>query len=503
MKRGTVVLIIALLLTFIMPTAAFGVSSCSVDKVDYIAELRSDGSALITEEWTVTFSGESDGFTREIIVPEDNFEVFSDMRDISVAVDGSGCSEVSSTSAVSGTYALEKAENSYIINWFIPSENETRTFTLRYVLTGAVKLYNERAYFFCTAANESDNLLCRNVTLTVKAPENCFAEDFVIVESDSLAGRKADGEVVFAAVNAAGLIRTGVSMPVQLFDTSSLVVILDDNTAEITVLVILLVLLLVCVGFGIYFAVNYKKLFRKHWEKKCRKKVQEEYSYRSQQRLLEKFSPARIISIVSEKTASEADMFVVTFLDLLNRGYIKAENSTLHSSEKSYTDSVKRPLNRNEKMLIQLFSSNSWKEIISNPKSFYFFVKKFNADVRFVNPFFAFSSNGRKTVRLCFEMKLSAGRHEYVSPAEIANGMWLGGKYTSFDLIISLLNEYARSLLPDYERETDGKYKYDMFLLRDVFLEGKEIAEKEELDRLLKKKNRKKTAVTEDDINTQ
>lgn len=471
-------LITALLLVFLMPTAAFAASSYTVDKVDYTAELRSDGSALITEEWTVTFSGASEGFSREILVPEDNFEVFSSLTDVSVGADGNGCSEAASSSAISGTYSLEKSENSYKVNWHMPSENETRVFSLRYVLTGAVKLYNEKAYFYCTAANEKDNLLCRNVTLTVKTPENCFAEDFVITQSDSLAGKKADGEVIFTAVNAAGLIRAGVSMPAELFDADSLIVILDDNTALLAVLITGLVALAVCLALLIYGIINYKKLFRKHWEKKCRKKVQEEYSYKTRQNLLKNLSPAQILSIVCEKTLSEADLFIVTFLDLMSRGYIKAENSDLHASFTSQTDAVGRPLDKNEKTVIEMFSSDSWQKIFSRPERFYSVVKKINSDLRFVSPFYTFSAKGRKIIRLCFEIKLSASRHEYVSPAEIANGIWLGGNFSSFDMIISLINEYSRSLSPEYETEKENKYKYDMFLLRDVYLEGKEYGEK-------------------------
>lgn len=472
MKKRILCLIIVLLSVLLMPTTAFGASSYSIDKVDYTAELRSDGSALITEEWTVTFSGEADGFSREIVIPEDNFAVFSSCRDISVGVDGGGCSEVSATSAVSGTYSLEKTDSSYTVKWHMPSENETRVFSLRYVLTGAVKLYNGQAYFYCTAANEKDNLLCRNVTLTVKTPKNCYAEDFVIVESDSLAGKKDDGEVVFSAVNAAGRISAGVSMPADVFDASSLIVILDDNRAEIALLVTVVVFVLLCAAAVIYTAVNYKKLFRKYYEKKCRKKVQDESSYKARQTMLEKFSPARILNMVSEKTVSEADMFIVTFLDLMSRGYIKAENSVLHASYSSAEDTVRRPLDKSEKTVIDLFSSGNPQMIFAKPARFYAAVKKFNSDVRFVSPFFALSAKGSRSIRLCFEIKLSAGRHEYVSPAEIANGIWQGSNYSASELIISLLNEYSRSLLPEYEKETDNKYKYDMFILRDVFLEG-------------------------------
>lgn len=503
MKKLTAILIFALLSVFLMPTTAFGASAYSVDKVDFTAELRSDGSALITEEWTITFNNESDGFSREIIIPEENFEIFNDIRDVSVSVDGNGCSEASATSAVSGTYSVEKIENRYIVNWFLPSENETRTFALRYVQTGTVKLYNDRAYFYSTVVNDESNLLCRNVTVSVKTPKDCFAEDFSIIESGSLAGKKSDGEVVFTAENSVGLIKTGVAMPSSLFDTSVLTVIVDDNRAEIAVLVVFCVIVAVISGLGIYFCLNYRKLFRNHWEKKCRKKAHSESSYKAQYEILKKFSPARIINIVSGETVSGADLFIVTFLDLMERGYINVSADGFSVSENSYTDSIKRPLDKSEKTVLDCFSSEKWQKTVSRPKRFFLTAEKFNKKLPFVSPLFAVTPDGKRIIRRCFELKLSAKRHEFVFPEEISDDIFKGGKYTAFDLIISVLNEYNLSQTSDFEKNSTERFKRNMFILRETYEEGKEIIEKEEFEKMQQKKLKKKTAVIDDDIDSQ
>lgn len=243
MKKLMLSLISALLLAFLMPASVSAASDCSVDKVDFSAELRSNGNALITENWTVTFNGKADSFVREIIIPEDNFEKFSQIYDLSVSIDGNGCSEVAgAASSVNGTYSVEKKEDRYVISCFMQSENETRTFSLRYVQSGVVKMYENKAYFYSTVSNADSNLLCRNVTVTVRTPKKCFAEDFSIVESGSLIGQKSDGKVVFNAVNSVGLIKTGISMPADVFDTSVLPVIVDDNTVEIILLVVFCVI---------------------------------------------------------------------------------------------------------------------------------------------------------------------------------------------------------------------------------------------------------------------
>lgn len=503
MKKLMFGLIFLLLSVFLMPTTAFGASDFSVDKVDFTAELRNDGSVLITEEWTVTFSDESDGFIREIIIPQENFEIFNDIRDVSVSVDGNGCSEVSDTSVVNGTYSLEKTEDRYTIRWFMSSKNETRTFSLRYVQTGAVKLYNDRAYFYCTVANEESNLLCRNVTVTVKTPAECYAEDFSIVESGSLAGKKSDSQVVFTATNAVGLIKTGLSMPSSLFDTASLTVIVDDNRAEIAVIVITCFVCAAVAAFGVYYILNYRKLFRKNREKKCRRKAHSESSYEAQYGILKKLSPARIINIVSGQTVSGADMFIVTFLDLLERGYIKASAEGFSVSEDSDTDTLERPLDKNEKMVLDFFSTDKWQKTVAKPKKFFVIAERFNKKIPFVSPFFVFTSEGKKVIRRCFELKLSAKRHEFVLPEEISDDIFKGGKYTALDLVISLLNEYELSASSDFERPDAERFKRNMFVLRETYEEGKKIVEKEDAQRMEQKKLKNKKAVTDDDIDSQ
>ena len=503
MKKLQICLIVVLLLCVLMPTTAFGTSAYSVDKVEFTAELKSDGSALITEEWTVTFSGKSDGFSREIRKSEDNFELFKNIGDISVSVDGNGCSEVSDSSAVSGTYSVQQAEDSYIICWNMPSDNETRTFSLRYVQTGIVKLYNNEAYFYSTVVNEGSNMLCRNVTVKVKTPKKCFFEDFRVIESGSLAGQKSDSEIIFNAVNSVGLVKIGIAMPGSVFDTSLLTVIVDDDRLELAVVVILCVILAVVAAFGTYYVLNYRKKFRQHWEKKCRKKAHSESSYSALSGILKKFSPARIINIVTPETLSGADLFIVTILDLAERGYIKLTADGFSVSESSDSDFIKRPLDKNEKTVLEYFSSGKWEKTNSKPKRFYHMIEKFNRKVQFVSPFFALTADGKKIIRRCFELKLSAKRHEFVLPEEISDDILKGGKYSSFDLIISLLNEYNLSLSPDFEKPGVERFKRNMFLLREPYADGELIVAQEEFEKQQQKKMKKKKMVIDDDLDSQ
>ena len=102
MKKIFFSLILSLLCFAALALPAFADNSYSIEKVDYDVELRTDGSALVTESWDVTFNGESDGFVREIVIPVEEFESFADIKDLSVSVDGNGCSEVAFVHQIAG-----------------------------------------------------------------------------------------------------------------------------------------------------------------------------------------------------------------------------------------------------------------------------------------------------------------------------------------------------------------------------------------------------------------
>lgn len=470
MKKIVLTVILALLSVFLLPTAASAASeNYTVDRVSFTADLRSDGSALINEEWTLTF-GESgaDGFSREIFIIDDNFERIAGINDMSVSVDGNICSEENSGVPRKGTYAFSLSDGKYSVDWYMPSRNETHVFSMRYVVYDAVKLYNEKAYFYCRAVNEGNNMLCKNVTITVNTPENCFSEEFGIVESGSLAGEKADGCVTFFAGNTVGLIKVGITMPQSLFNDSGLTVIADDNTAGTVVLVVFIVLIVLLLIFSVFYARNYKRIFRFYWKKKCEKSARYESSYKEREQALGKFSPAEILNTVSEKTANEADLFIVTVLELIRRGYISADADGFYASENPEDDTYGRPLDKNEKRVIELFSSGKWSKLIKKPERFYREVISFNKKVRFISPISALTPSGRKCVRYCFELLVSAKEHEFVTPEEISDDFFGNRKYTVPDLIISLINEAGVS-----EKSDISRFKRNMFMFRDVFNEGK------------------------------
>lgn len=491
MKKVVICLIAVLLSVFALPTTAFAVSGTTVDRIDYSADLRSDGSVFVTEVWTVTFSEESDGFTRVIEMPEGEFESFKNLSDFALSADGVVFTEGNGDSAINGTYSVAFSEGKCTVKWKTKSKNVTRVFTLRYVKTGAVKLYGDRAYFYTTIISEDDTYgVCHDVNVSITTAKKCFSEDFVVEESGSLAGKKSDGEITFNADNFAGVMKTGISLPSSVFDAGYLTVIVEDTSFKETIRAVSCVLAAIAVILFILYLVNRQNLFRRKWEKKCLKKVHRESSYEAQSAVFGIFSPARVINIVYGVTLSGADRFIVTVLDLVKRGYIVPSADGFTASLKSDSDTVGRPLDRNEKTVIDIFSSEKWQTVLSRPKRFYAVTEKFNRNSAFLPLFFTLTPAGRQLVSRCFELRLAAVHHEYVLPEEISDDFFKNGKFTTADLLISLFNEFEMSASAEYRKTDASKYKYNLFMLRDVYSEGEKIVREEEIRRQMQKKNK-------------
>ena len=193
MKRILCILLLALSVVGLFSMAAFAASPYTVDKVDVTVELRSDGSALVTEEWTVTVAENCEEcFTRNIAVSVEELERISGISDLSVSLDGNVCMEETGDVLRNGTYFYTESEDMYSVNWYIPQEGQ-HVFAVRYIQGSAVRLYKDRAYYYFCAQDESGKLICRNVTIKINTPADCFAENFEIVESGSLAGRMQQG----------------------------------------------------------------------------------------------------------------------------------------------------------------------------------------------------------------------------------------------------------------------------------------------------------------------
>ncbi len=128
----TVLLLFALLFFAPPPTLAQE-KSLRWHRWDSSIQINTDGTFTVREELEIEFIGGpfTFGFRN---ISSDQLE---DIRDIRVYEGGTVYSETYSSSP--NTFYVERSSSEYVINWFFPSTtNQTRTFTLEYVVAGAL-----------------------------------------------------------------------------------------------------------------------------------------------------------------------------------------------------------------------------------------------------------------------------------------------------------------------------------------------------------------------------
>ena len=264
MKKFAACVVFMLSVIFMMLITASAASDITVDKIEYTAELKTDGTAYINEIWTVTTGDNPEGFCRRIALPTDEFESFSEMKELAVSVDGVVYTQSTDGFTSNDTYSLTKNPDGYCIDLNFSEKNTTHTFTLRYIKTGTVKFFEGSAYFYTTVVNADDSYgICHDVTVNISTQSRCFSENFTVVESGSLAGKKSDSSIVFTADNAAGLVKVAISVPAETFDAKYIPSLdKEEPDNDMSGIIICLCCLIAVVAAAAYVGCR-KKLFRK------------------------------------------------------------------------------------------------------------------------------------------------------------------------------------------------------------------------------------------------
>ena len=489
-----VALAVLLLMSLSLAASASFSGDSAVTSVTVDAVLRADGSAVVSESWELSFSENSDGsFSRVIPKNQDSeLDSFGSINDISVSVDGNICTLNGNEPMRSGQYSLQDGEDSILIQWYPATNNGVHSYSLRYILTDAVKLYKDRAYYNISVSNEGQIL--SNVTLRITAPEKCYSDEILIAEAGVLAGKKFDGGVEFSAPNTSGTIGAAITMPATIFDTGVLHSVADNSGIKLAITVVLIVLLVIVLAIVIRYFVMRNKLFRERWLKRCKRAPLNESLESSGKYVLRKLSPADVLFIVSDGVVSQADYFIVTALDLAYRGYITVESDGFVAMDKSDEDMFIRRLSDNEHLVLDCFRDNIEK-LISNPEEFFISVNGFNKKIKGAGLFTTFTKDGNKLIRRAFEMRILSKRYDFVPCEEISDDFFSTKRYTPTDLIISVINEYYNSLNEDFIKPDVSRFQKNLFMLRDTYRLGERAYNK----RMALKKQKKTMEERDDD----
>ncbi len=134
-----------------------------IERIDIQAQILDDGSLQIQESRTYTFSGSfSWADYRVPLTAIGEIQQFT--------VDESGNLFRQNDSQEAGTYFTSREGDDFYARWHYRAENETRTFTLRYLVTGAVIRYLDVAEFYYKFVGESNLKQIGSVQATLEFP---------------------------------------------------------------------------------------------------------------------------------------------------------------------------------------------------------------------------------------------------------------------------------------------------------------------------------------------
>lgn len=172
--------------------------------------IQKNGDVQFSETWEFRFTGGPFTFaTRGVGL--DKVEAVTDMS----VSEGGRPYQATTSGTTPGTYQVYREGNQQIIKWYYtPTTNQTRTFTIRYTLRGALRIYDGGDQFWWHVIESSRGYVINTATITVRLPAS-FPLDQIKAAVTTGRGNATirDGQtVVFTASN----LRDGEGLEVRV-----------------------------------------------------------------------------------------------------------------------------------------------------------------------------------------------------------------------------------------------------------------------------------------------
>ncbi len=326
-----------LVIVLILSVFSIGVSAAAseiIDAADITVNINTDGTARVTEKWTVSYISSSDMFFRNFDVYSSSgkmtlLEDYEEIKDISVKIDGKNIIEADN--GVNTYSVTEKAETVEIaVN--CPSAQTTREYQIDYTLTGAVKKVGNDACFASMILGDTFIYTSNNVSVSVIFPEG--TKDVRVPE---------DAEAVVENNKATFISK-------RVFDTFSVEVTADDEMFEDGALVsysqakdglhkvgnflkeiIPWVLAVIGAVLVVIFVLFTDRLVRMPLEKRAKKIKNETTSLPSELTPCVSYKMLCPASRIRPKAASKKVpvLFGMAILECIEKGYIIADGNDL------------------------------------------------------------------------------------------------------------------------------------------------------------------------------
>ena len=419
---------------------------------------NSDGDVLITQEWTVEFTGaQSDGFVSSIPHSRGAEYDFNEIRGISADIDSMAASLSGEASTdldggfADGTYTLTESDGALNVKWNIKSFSVTHVFRLSYTLTSVIKNIDSKTVFYCTYIPADMTSKCQSAEITVKLPPDCNGKDVEILTSNNYICSRADDSVTFSGGKTTGDASIGISFPsAQFSSVKSYTTSPEGWTAGRIVLLVAACVIALAVLLCVIFS---KRIMIKLFSRRCRKNHYEELSDKQLGRVLKSMTAAEIIKTISTETYSEADLFIATVFQLAERGTLIRHNGMIKPSGEL------AKLKKHEREAVGFFASD---DKYRTSEEFYRFINKFNRTVKGINLFECINKNKRSLCADCFTLAGCAIAYDGIKPSTLSDDVFKPGRISDEDIIIFMIKEGSFS-----RRCDDG-----LFAFREIYEEG-------------------------------
>lgn len=165
--------IVIIFVVFIsMVSSAFSSTSYRIDDLRIIAEIKKDGSVLVTEQ--VLYSADKiNGILYNV-----DAKGYGELKNLNVFYEENGkfIPAVKQRGNQRGNFTVSEDDGLYKIKLYYPLRNEREYFAVRYILPQGVTVYKDTAQFNRKMVGENWEKSIRNVQVTVELPEEISKE---------------------------------------------------------------------------------------------------------------------------------------------------------------------------------------------------------------------------------------------------------------------------------------------------------------------------------------
>lgn len=220
--------ILAVLL-FVGSSASFA-NDYSIPTIDVDVTVRNDGTIQIVEHRTYVFIGEFSW--ADYRLPKSGYSAID-----SISVSENGNNYINANTEETGTFSVSESDNAFIIKWHYSAENTSKTFTISYILDGALSIGPEFTAFFWNYLASGREKSTDSFDLSFRLP-GYVSQDSLYIFTRSKAddfsfdylpnGYDASGMDISSRHSA----RIRTLFPTSLFDAGSISITAPDLTLE-------------------------------------------------------------------------------------------------------------------------------------------------------------------------------------------------------------------------------------------------------------------------------